>query len=707
MRRLALVALIALAFPASAFAHATLESTSPHFRQELQQGPKTIRLHFDQSVRLLPNAVKVLDEKGRDHAGAARTRGTDVIAIVHPLPAGAYTVRWQAISADSHVVSGVWTFGVRVPAPAVEDAYGAGGPTRTEDIVRWIWFLGMALTIGALGLRLIVLRGLDVPLALERRIAVAAGLGCVVTLQAGVAAFSLRAEDALQLPFGRFLYGDLSPMAQTRFGEAFITMTLVFAAALALVYLSWLLDRVALLVPAFVLALVFVGGLSVSGHDGSGDPGSSWKTEIADWVHLSAASLWIGGLAVMAVLLWRVAPELRRTAFLRFSRLATILVALVLAAGVYLAIVRLPQLRDLWATGYGHVLLLKIALVCIALAWGAFHHFVVRPRLESADLPRLGRSLAGESMIGVAVLLLAAVLVDSKPPPRPVPPAPAAARLLAWVAAPAPTTVAVGDSTYGLARGGGSVWVGELTTGDVARIDPTTGEVLSRVNAGARIFNLASAPGAVWAVGNLSNTAARIDTRTGRVTATVKVGLAPYDVAWGFGSAWVSNSGSGTVTRITNGKVAKTIRVGVEPNGLTAYAGSLWVSDHTRGKVVRIDPSSNRVTGSVALAGADWITGLGSSLYVSQETNVVARVDLRTLKVVGRTKVAANPLGSAVVAGRELWVPCIDGGEIDVVDPATMRVLRRLKGGVGPIVVLDAFGHRWVSHIAGPAIWRF
>ncbi|HTR32622.1 MAG TPA: copper resistance CopC family protein, partial [Gaiellaceae bacterium] len=163
MRRLAFIALVALAFPASAFAHATLESTSPHFRQELQQGPKTIRLHFDQSVRLLPNAVKVLDEKGRDHAGAARTRGTDVIAIVHPLPAGAYTVRWQAISADSHVVSGVWTFGVRVPAPAVEDAYGAGGPTRTEDIVRWIWFLGMALTIGALGLRLIVLRGLDVP----------------------------------------------------------------------------------------------------------------------------------------------------------------------------------------------------------------------------------------------------------------------------------------------------------------------------------------------------------------------------------------------------------------------------------------------------------------------------------------------------------------------------------------------------------------
>ncbi|HZQ82680.1 MAG TPA: CopD family protein [Gaiellaceae bacterium] len=433
MRRFALVALLALAFPASAFAHATLRSTTPHFGKELQQGPKTIELHFDQYVKLFnASAIKVLNTNGKDFAYGAHTQGTNVVADVRALPTGAYTVRWQAVSADSHVVSGVWTFGVRVPAPAINDAYGAGGPTRTEDIVRWIWFLGIALAIGALGVRLIVLRGLPVPRSLDRRIAVAAGIGCIVELQAGVAAFSLRSEDALQLSFGRFLYGDLSPMASTRFGEAFITMTLVFALVLALVYLAWLLDRVVFFVPAFALAVLVVGGLSISGHDGSGDPGSSWKTEIADWVHLTAASLWIGGLATMALLLWRSAPELRRPMFLRFSRMATILIVLVLAAGTYMAIVRLPHLHDLWSTGYGRVLLVKIALVCLALAWGAFHHFLVRPALERADegfLSHIGRSLIGESMVGVAVLLVAAVLVDSKPPPRPLPQGPSALRI--------------------------------------------------------------------------------------------------------------------------------------------------------------------------------------------------------------------------------------------------------------------------------------
>lgn len=429
MRRAVLVALAALAFPASAFAHATLEKTTPSFRQELQSAPKTIRLHFDQRVKVIGRGIEVLNYNGKNFAGPSRAVGTDVVATVRRLPRGPYTVRWQAVSADSHVVSGVWTFGFGVPAPSVDDAYGAGGPTTQEHIVRWIWFLGIALAIGALGLRLIVLRGLAVPRPLERRIAVAAGLGCVVALEAGIAAFSLRAEDALQLPFGRFLYGDLSPMATTRFGEAFITMTLVFALVLALVFLSWLLDRVVFQVPAFVLAAVFVGGLSVSGHDGV-DPGSSWTTELADWVHISAASLWIGALATMAFLLWRGAPELRRVAFARFSRLATVLVALVLAAGTYLAIVRLPHLHDLWTTGYGQVLLVKIALVCVALAWGAFHHFIVRPALDRADLgflSRIGRSLVGESMVGVAVLLVAAILVDSKPPPRPVPPGPSAA----------------------------------------------------------------------------------------------------------------------------------------------------------------------------------------------------------------------------------------------------------------------------------------
>jgi hypothetical protein len=55
------------------------------------------------------------------------------------------------MSLDGHVVSGVYTFGVRVAADNVTQAVGAGGPTRTEDIVRWLWFLAPALLVGGPG----------------------------------------------------------------------------------------------------------------------------------------------------------------------------------------------------------------------------------------------------------------------------------------------------------------------------------------------------------------------------------------------------------------------------------------------------------------------------------------------------------------------------------------------------------------------------
>ena len=114
-------------------------------------------------------------------------------------------------------------------------------------------------------------------------------------------------------------------------------MTLGFALVAALVFLAWLTDRGRLLWPAFALALGFASGLSLSGHSAA-DAGSSWLSQLADWVHLSAASLWVGGLVQLAFVVWPLEPELRRAAFLRFSRLATVLIVVLLAAGTYLSI---------------------------------------------------------------------------------------------------------------------------------------------------------------------------------------------------------------------------------------------------------------------------------------------------------------------------------------------------------------------------------
>jgi copper transport protein len=322
------------------------------------------------------------------------------------------------MSADGHSVAGVFTFGVRVAAPPPTEAYGASGPGWSDDLARWGYFVSLALLLGTLGVRLVVLRQSTLPTRLDRRLSVLSLVGALGAVNVGVVAFVLRAEDALQLPFLDLLYGDLSPIAtKTRFGVAFVAMTLGYAWVTGLLLLAWILERPRLLWPAFVAALALASGLSLSGHSAV-EPNSGRLSATADWVHLGAASLWAGGLVALAVCVWPLAPELRRRAFVRFSRFATVLVALLLLAGLYLSILRLPAVADLWETGYGQTLLLKVSLVGVALLWGAVHQFLVRPRLERGGaVPRVRASLLGESTVAMAVLLVAAVLVNSPPPP--------------------------------------------------------------------------------------------------------------------------------------------------------------------------------------------------------------------------------------------------------------------------------------------------
>ena len=50
-----------------------------------------------------------------------------------------------------------------------------------------------------------------------------------------------------------------------------------------------------------------------------------------------------------------------------------------------LSVLRLPRVSDLWTTGYGHVLLVKLSLVALALAWGAAHRFLAAPRVSAGS----------------------------------------------------------------------------------------------------------------------------------------------------------------------------------------------------------------------------------------------------------------------------------------------------------------------------------
>jgi copper transport protein len=419
-RAVALVFLLALAAPDAGWAHATLTRAQPAEQGRVEAPPTEIRLVYDQSVTAPPDAIVVLAKDGSRVSGTATQsdHGRVISAPVTGLVRGeAYTVRWRQVSSDGHVGTGVYTFGVGVDAPPPTEAVGASGMTWRDDVARWALFASLALLIGVVGIRLLVLpRAVDP--RVERRVHVLGTLGAVAAVNVGIVGFVIRSANALQVSGVDLLYADLSPFADsTRFGTAFLVTTLGFGVCMTILGVAWVLDRPSLRWPAFLLAVALVWSYPLSGHQAT-EPNASVLGQVADWVHLVTAMLWVGGVLTLAVVVWPLAPDLRRAAFLRFSRIAIGLVGVMVAAGTVVAIERLPAVVDLWETSYGRILLVKIALVLVALAWGGIHHTFVRPRLERGEPPRGVRgSLLGESIVAMTVLLVAAVLVNGAPPP--------------------------------------------------------------------------------------------------------------------------------------------------------------------------------------------------------------------------------------------------------------------------------------------------
>ena len=412
----------ALALPA---AHALRPSAARRLRQEQRSrsSPAAVRAHV-RPGRRAASATRSSADGGPSLARPARgAPGTDVIArSVRELADGA--LHGALARALGRLARGLRRLHLRRAACGARRRWTpTARPDRREPSTSCAGATSSLCADDRLArLPAALLRGLPLPprssSASPRRRSASSACSSSAFL-----AFVSAAEDALQLPFGRLLYGDLSPITdRTRFGKAFVAMTLGFALVAALIFLAWLLERSVLLWPAFVTALgrspraVALGARRRRRRARRGSRSSP--------TGCTSRRLALGRRAGDDRRgVWPVAPGLRREAFLRFSRLAVALVGLMLAAGIYLSIA--PPARALRPLDgdYGRVLLVKLALVAVVLAWGAVHHFVVRPRARRArpEVIASRRSVLGESAVAMAVLLAAAVLVDSSPPPQPEP----------------------------------------------------------------------------------------------------------------------------------------------------------------------------------------------------------------------------------------------------------------------------------------------
>lgn len=411
----------------TAGAHAVAEGTTPAEGTVLEVGPGEVSVRFNEPVTVRDDGIGVLLGDGTTvEVGPTRSVDTSIAAALPgDLPDGSFIVSWRVVSADGHPVAGAFTFSVGSPSSITATVPTTAPSDAGVDVAQGVAnFVAYAGVLAAVGLAVFVVFVHDGGPERRRlvRFGVAAGAAGFIGV---VALVPLQAAEVLGRGLGGV--GDLSAWGEQIDGTAGTSATVT---ALGLVVLataslprvrSMVLDAV-----AGAAAVVALGGFVVVGHTRTFGPW--WLVTSSDLVHLAAGAMWFGGLvALTLVLRARRSPgtgpavPVAGTAAVvaRFSTLAAASLAAVAAFGVVLAWRIVGSWSGLFDTGWGQALLVKVALVAVVAALGAYNRFALVPAVTGVSpgegLGRLARTVRVEAVVLVAVLAATAVLVGRSP----------------------------------------------------------------------------------------------------------------------------------------------------------------------------------------------------------------------------------------------------------------------------------------------------
>jgi copper transport protein len=430
-------------------AHAVPEISTPRPNQILEQSPAEIRIQFNEPIVPSLSRIDVLTQAGHTlETGQARTIDEDdrilAVSLQSPLNDGAYLVSWQVLSAvDGHTTNGSFSFGVgAVDLTAVSDDISIQAQiSPLSAAARWLFLTGLSLLTGLFAFRLLVWNPIlaDVELTdeeeqldlahAEKSIKIGM-VGLILMVIALVLVFIDQASAFNLLQLGNF---------QIWIGTQFGAMWLIrlFVIAISHFNLSLFVDvkqgRQELRGWEWWAGLILTVGLALTTAMISHSAALSRDTLqaiLVDWLHVIAATIWVGSLVYLVVGLWlarRLSVEerawLNLSLMLNFSALGAISVGLLTASGLYLGWKHVGSWTSLVGTAYGLVLLAKLGLALVVVFLAAINLFILKPRLnvfyeESKNeetipiINRFRRVVWIETAVALLILVAAGVLTD-------------------------------------------------------------------------------------------------------------------------------------------------------------------------------------------------------------------------------------------------------------------------------------------------------
>ncbi|MFD3733092.1 copper resistance protein CopC [Streptomyces sp. NPDC058632] len=393
-----LLVLLLLGSAGPASAHAALRGADPEDGSVVRSAPRHVTLTFTESVALLDDSFRIYSPDNHrvplgepEHADGRSD--TARVGLPGGLDDGTYTVAWRVVSADSHPVSGAFTFSIGEPSPtaAAVPAPPAEHPVTASlyDTGRYLAYIAAALLIGTVAFAALCRPPDTAPL----RMPLVTGWWTLLTSTVVLLVLRAPYENGTS-PATAFDLMAFTGVLTERPGIALLTRVALLVPAAAILLRLPRLPRPPLLrrgegeqdgrTPPVLLAAGTVLAVALALTWASAEHASAGiqvpLAMTSSVLHLLAMSCWLGGLAALLITLFRAATPPPVATVTRFSRLAFLSVTVLVVTGVYQSWRGLGSWSALVDSSYGRTLTVKLVLTAALLsAAGLSRRLTLRP----------------------------------------------------------------------------------------------------------------------------------------------------------------------------------------------------------------------------------------------------------------------------------------------------------------------------------------
>lgn len=262
-----------------------------------------------------------------------------------------------------------------------------------------------------------------------------------------------------------------------------------------------------------------------------------------------------------------------------------------------------------------------------------------------------------------------------------------------------------------------SIWVADHHGAAIFRLNPGSGKVIAKINAGTQPGFLTAGAGAVWET-NYDGTITRVDPKTNHASS---VGRFPSlcgqpTMAAGAVCVYICDVPRPYVARVDvrTGRTTAKIPASAYMSSLLMADGVLWMTTSTPGELLRLDPHSGAVLQRITVPGCPWLTRTAygyHSLWISQfaqcptgTINSVLRVDPHTGHILA--KINTDGLTDVTLGDGSVWVSDT-AGTIGRLNPTTMRLSPWTSLNSSNVFAIEISNHAlWAISFDEAKLWR-